>query len=132
VVDGSLDARALVAAYANAALLLFPSSREGFGLPVIEAQALGCPVVCSDRPPLPWVAGNGGAVVVDPDDVGAVRDAVRSVLDDPELRRRLVEAGHANVQRFDADVIAGQYAALYAEVALRARRGRTDVAASRA
>ena len=132
VVDGPVDDEALSAAYAEAALLLFPSSREGFGLPVIEAQRLGCPVVCSNRPPLPWVAGDGGAVLVDPDDVGSVREAVRRALDDADLRTRLVGAGRANVQRFDADIVAGSFASLYAEVAVRARRDRTDVAASRA
>lgn len=132
VVDGALDATGLLAAYAEATLLLFPSSREGFGLPVIEAQALSCPVVCSDRPPLPWVAGEGGAVVADPDDVGSVREAVCRVLEDHELRARLVDAGLANVRRFDADDVAASYASLYAELADRARRGRTDVAASRA
>ena len=100
-------------------------------MPVIEAQALGCPVVCSDRPPLPWVVGDG-ALTADADDIGAVREAVRRVLGDSELRARLVAAGRANVKRFDADVVAGLYSSLYAEVAERARRDRPDVAASRA
>ena len=132
VVDGSVDGDVLSDAYSEASLLLFPSSREGFGLPVIEAQALGCPVVCSNRPPLPWVAGDGAALTADPDDIGAVREAVRRVLGNSELRARLVAAGRANVKRFDPDVVAGLYSSLYAEVAERARRDRPDVAASRA
>jgi glycosyltransferase involved in cell wall biosynthesis len=132
VVDRPVESRDLSAAYAEASLLLFPSSREGFGLPVIEAQAIGCPVVCSDRPPLPWVAGEGGAVLADPDDAGAVREAIRRVLEDDALRGRLVDAGLANVRRFDADAVAASYASLYDEVGVRARRGRTGVAASRA
>lgn len=132
VVDGPVSGDDLRTAYAEAALLLFPSSREGFGLPVIEAQALGCPVVCSSSPPLPWVAGEGGAVLADPDDVGAVHRAVREVLDDVSLRERLVAAGRVNVGRFDAGAVAASYASLYAEVDVRARRDRPDVAASRA
>ena len=132
VVDGQLEGADLPGAYASAALLLFPSWREGFGLPVIEAQALGCPVVISDRAPLPWVAGDGGAVVPDGDDAAAIRSAVRRVLDDESLRKSLVAAGRVNVRRFEADAVAASYAALYEEVADRARRGGEDVAANRA
>jgi glycosyltransferase involved in cell wall biosynthesis len=132
VVDGQLEGADLPAAYAGAALLLFPSWREGFGLPVIEAQALGCPVVISNRAPLPWVAGEGGAVVPDGDDAAAIHRAVRRVLDDESLRTSLGAEGQVNVRRFEADAVAASYAALYEEVADRARRDGEDVAANRA
>jgi glycosyltransferase involved in cell wall biosynthesis len=72
-------------AYRDCDLLLFPSTKEGFGIPVLEAQATGRPVVTSDRSPLPEVSG-GAACLVDPLDVEAIRAGVRRVLSDGAYR----------------------------------------------
>jgi glycosyltransferase involved in cell wall biosynthesis len=84
----------------NARALVFPSLYEGFGLPLVEAQALDCPVIASDRASIPEVAGEG-AMYFDP---MRPQDAVDRVLqlDDVE-RRRLVESGRINVTRFSWD-----------------------------
>jgi len=83
----------------NAGLLCLISAYEGFGLPVLEAQAVGVPVLISNVSSLPEIAGDG-AVAVDPDDVGAIAAALERCFADAGLRRTLVAAGHANVLRF--------------------------------
>jgi len=98
-------------------LLLFPSLQEGFGLPIIEAQATGRPVVTSDREPMAEVSGRA-AVLVDPEDVASIRAGVLRVLEDDQLAERLVLGGLGNVQRFSPRAVAAQYAAIYAELAV--------------
>lgn len=107
---------ALSAVYSEADLLLFPSFSEGFGLPIIEAQACGIPVVTSDREPMRTVAG-GAAVLVDPHDVDAACSAVHRLLQDPELQQSLRERGFRNSSRFRPDSVAEEYAGLYRALA---------------
>ena len=71
--------------YRNAACLVFPSLFEGFGMPVLEAMASGCPVVCSNSSSLPEIAGEG-ATLVDPNNAEALADAIAALLADAELR----------------------------------------------
>ncbi|MGH8142011.1 MAG: glycosyltransferase, partial [Steroidobacteraceae bacterium] len=99
---GRLDDRRLAAVYRGAAAVLFVSLYEGFGLPVIEAQACGAPVISSDVCSLPEVAG-GAAVLVDPRSVGAIAAALEAVLTDAALARRLTLAGRANCARYSWD-----------------------------
>jgi len=101
--------------YTTSDLVLFVSLYEGFGLPVIEAQAAGKPVVTSNTCSMPEVAGEGGELV-DPDDVQGIRKAVARILNDGQLRRGLIEKGLINVRRFDAGSIAHQYAGVYLKV----------------
>lgn len=83
----------------GAIAFVFPSLYEGFGLPVLEAQACACPVVTSSTSSLPEVAGEG-ALFVQPEDVRAIGAALRQVAEDHLLRRELVERGLENVRRF--------------------------------
>jgi glycosyltransferase involved in cell wall biosynthesis len=83
----------------GALAFVFPSLHEGFGLPVLEAQACGCPVLCSDTSSLPEVAGDG-ALLLPPTDVAAWTEAIDRVAADPTLRADLVERGYANLRRF--------------------------------
>jgi len=89
--------------------LLFPSFAEGFGWPLIEAQACGSPVIASCTTSIPEVAGNG-ALFADPLDVATFALYVRS-LEDPDLRSRLIHNGFSNIRRFDPQLIKASFTA---------------------
>jgi glycosyltransferase involved in cell wall biosynthesis len=104
----------LAAVYQLAHALVYPSICEGFGWPIIEAQACGCPVVCSDRTSLPEVAGDG-ALVFPIENEAAMAEAIIA-LQDGETRGRAVQHGFGNVGRFSNDRMCEQYTALYSKV----------------
>ena len=89
----------LVALYSSCRAFVFPSFSEGFGWPVIEAQACGAPVIASNRPPVPEVSG-GAAMLADPRDPAAFASACRKIARDA-ARRELVDMGLLNIRRFD-------------------------------
>src|SRR5207245_3763155 len=92
VFTGVVSDQRLIELYQRATLFVFPSRYEGFGLPVLEAMACGCPVISSNASSLPEVAGDA-AILLDPMDVeGFTRGMVR-VLSASDLRRVLLERG---------------------------------------
>ncbi|MFT3755243.1 MAG: glycosyltransferase family 1 protein [Pseudoxanthomonas sp.] len=103
---------ALLDEYRRADLLLFASTYEGFGLPIVEANAVGRPVVTSRLPPMPEVAGDA-ACLVDPFDVASIRGGVLRVIGEPNYRDQLVQRGYANAMRFHASTVASRYAQTY-------------------
>lgn len=117
-----LSRAALLKQYAECDMLVFVSIYEGFGLPIIEANAVGRPVVTSNLLSMPEIADKA-ACLVDPFNVSDIREGVRKVLHDRAYRDRLVEAGYVNAKRFRADLIATRYAALYREIATEGRNG---------
>ncbi len=85
--------------YRGATALLFPSTVETFGLPVLEAMACGTPVIASDRMSVPEIVGDAG-LIVNPDDTAEMADAICRLLEDRSLRDELRDAGRERVQSF--------------------------------
>jgi glycosyltransferase involved in cell wall biosynthesis len=102
----------LCALYSAADALLFPSLQEGFGWPIIEAQACGCLVVTSRREPMMSVAG-GGAILIDPSDPCQAGHEIASRWQD---RETLVSKGFDNVRRYDAAQFVEGYLEIYDRV----------------
>jgi glycosyltransferase involved in cell wall biosynthesis len=95
---GGSDA-VLAACYAHASLFVCPSLYEGFGIPVLEAMSLECPVACSNSSSLPEVVGDA-ARLFDPRDRDSIRSALESVLDSPSAATALKERGRIRSQLF--------------------------------
>lgn len=89
----------LIRYYSNAQAFVFPSFYEGFGIPVLEAQACECPVVAASSSSLPEVLGSS-ALLCDPNKPEDFADSICRIMEDEALRKRLIEAGHENVKRF--------------------------------
>ncbi len=99
-------------AYKRCDMLCFPSFYEGFGLPIVEAQAIGRPVITSNFGAMKEVAGEG-AILVCPNKVEEIAEAIDRVIVDEEFRDKLIQAGLKNVERFDAKKVARMYAEVY-------------------
>ncbi len=110
----------LEALYSKAIALLFPSTSEGFGWPVIEAQACGCPVVCSDVGPLPEVAGDAALIRPVEDEDGFAADILS--LRDPAEREKWAQKGLENARRFTTDRMMDEYIQAYSDVAKKEMR----------
>lgn len=105
----------LAGLYSSAAALIYPSAAEGFGIPVTEAQAWGCPVVAVDAPWLRCVAAPGSVMAVCAPVARAIASAVES-LDDRAVRESLVEAGHKNAARYSWQRAADDYFNIYSSL----------------
>lgn len=108
-----LDLESLNQAYGKADLLFFASEYEGFGMPILEAQTAGRPVITSNLASMPEVAGEGGALFVNPYEVTQIREAILKILSSKTLQEELVQNGLANVKKFQIDQIATQYLQVY-------------------
>jgi glycosyltransferase involved in cell wall biosynthesis len=105
----------IIESYISADILFFASTFEGFGMPILEAQAVGRPVITSNILSMPEVGGDA-SIYVDPYNIEEIRNSIIKLIDNDVLRQRLIERGFENVKRFDADRIASQYDVLYQNI----------------
>ncbi len=112
---GIVSDERLARLYQGAAVFVFPTLYEGFGLPVLEAMACGCPVITSNTSSLPEVVGDAG-ILVDPLDVQAISAAIERVLTDPGLSERLRNAAVQRAKQFSWERTARETVELYRKV----------------
>ena len=98
-VPGYIDELDVPAVYAQAAVLLFPSIYEGFGLPILEAQACEVPVITSNISPMKDIAG-GAALLCDPQDPASIADSLEKLLGNPTLVKKLTLDGRKNIRKY--------------------------------
>ena len=113
--EKNLSDKDLALRFFHSDIVLFPSTYEGFGLPILEGFISGRPVVTSDIAPMNEVAG-GAACLVDPFSVESIRKGVLQVIEDTAFRHELVQRGLETAKLYDPKVIAGKYQALYASL----------------
>jgi glycosyltransferase involved in cell wall biosynthesis len=102
-------------AYKNCDILLFASTIEGFGMPILEAQTIGRAVITSNTTSMPEVAGLG-ACLVDPYNTQSIRAGILKVIQDADFRNSIITKGFLNIERYNPETVAKQYAELYNEI----------------
>ena len=107
--------------YRGARFLVFPSLFEGFGLPLLEAMASDCPVLCSSAASIPEVVGDA-TLLFDPNDPEEMADSMHRILTDEELRRTLVKAGRERALQFSWERTARETLKVLEEAASIGRR----------
>ena len=111
----SVDKEVLVALYGKAEALIFPSIAEGFGWPIIEAQAMGCPVFTSSRPPMAEIEGQSQWLIdIDPESKAALQ--IQTHL---QAREDIANHGLKNCERFKESTIRAQYLEFFSEMEKR-------------
>lgn len=105
VITGQVTDAELAALYNTATVVVHPSRYEGFGLPVLEAMKCAAPVITTSSSSLPEVAGDA-ALLVDPDDAESLAGALSALLEDPERRQAMVEAGLRQAAKFSGERLA--------------------------
>lgn len=113
--ESNINDSAIRKKYQETDIVAFCSTFEGFGLPIIEAQAMQKPVITSDISPLIEVAGEGAAFA-DPHDFSSIREGILQIINDEGYRESLVKRGLVNIKRFNPGLIAKAYENLYSEV----------------
>ncbi len=121
----NLSEEALHEAYRACDIVAFCSLSEGFGLPLVEAQRVGRPIVTSNRAPMTDVAGQG-AEYADPENIDDMRRAFVRLIESPARRAELVALGRENVRRYSAERAAEAHARLYRRVARGAPLAETE------
>ena len=101
--------------YATSDFLLFASTLEGFGMPILEAQMVGIPVITSDLPPMNEVAGAGG-LLVHPKSIPSIREGIEQLLGKHTVQQELIKKGFKNQSSFCPKRTALELSELYAEL----------------
>lgn len=112
VIDRAITDLELLDLYKESDILCFVSTLEGFGMPIIEANAVGRVVLTSNVTSMPEIAADA-AHLVDPYDIQSIKTGFLKLIQDESYRKLLIENGYRNIKRFDKKVIANQYFDLY-------------------
>lgn len=96
---GRVDDETLIDLYQNAKFFIFPSLYEGFGIPPLEAQACGCPVISSNAASLPEVLGDS-VLYFDPTNIDSIKSAIEKINSNADLQDKLILEGYENLKRF--------------------------------
>lgn len=115
-----VDIADLPGLYSAATLMVFPSLFEGFGIPLVEAMACGCPIVAANATTIPEVTG-GAALLFDPFDPVDIAATLYRAVNDPDLRGTLAATGASQLQRFDWKSIIDQHNVVYAQAVQESR-----------
>lgn len=107
-----LTEKEIIAEYNQCDMVIFCSLFEGFGMPILEANAIGRALLCSDIPIMHEIAGNS-ALFVNPEDVNSISNGLTKLLSDSKLRDALIDNGFQNVKRFSPEIIMSQWNNLY-------------------
>ena len=108
----SINKRKLIKEYIDSDMLLFPSNYEGFGVPILEAQSVGRPVITSKFQPTKNVAGNA-AILVNPGKISEISKAVKIIINNQKLRKSLIKKGFNNIKRFKKEIILKEHLKVY-------------------
>lgn len=111
----NISSEELPSFYKNAIALLYPSLYEGFGLPVLEAYRFKVPVITSNVSSLPEVAGKG-AILVNPEDVNEIKNAMLEVYYNKDLIKRLLKGQEREIKKYDYKKIGKDILSVYEEV----------------
>jgi len=103
----------LIQKYIDADIVAFVSTYEGFGMPILEAQTVGRPVLTSNISPMFEVAGEDGACFVDPYSVEDIRHGFKKMIADESVRREIIAFGLENIKKYDPSHVAEMYSSLY-------------------
>ncbi|MCR5205016.1 MAG: glycosyltransferase family 4 protein [Lachnospiraceae bacterium] len=115
VVQMNANDDALIAAYTNALAFVFPSLYEGFGIPTLEAFTCGCPAVISNTSSMPEVGGDA-VLYFNPENENDMREQIKKLLNDSELRTDMIRKGKERLKLFSWDEIAKQTVDVYKKV----------------
>lgn len=105
----------IVEEYNRSDIISFPSIFEGFGMPIVEGQSIGRPVLTSNINPMKEIAGDG-ACLIDPQNTSSIRKGFLSIINSDSYRGDLVESGIDNIKRFSSTIISQNYKHLYNEL----------------
>ena len=116
ICTGLVDEKTLIALYRGAKVYVMPSFYEGFGLPILEAFASGCPVAAAHASSLPEVCGHDGALFFDPRNPSDMADTIEKILSHPEQQQKLIDAGRKRMKDFSWDEMAEETLNLYKKI----------------
>ena len=111
----NLEYSQIMELYKRADIVTFTSTYEGFGMPIIEANGIGRPVITSNISPMKVVA-NDAAILVNPENVNEIREAINQLINNDVLRESLIQNGYKNAQKYSAENVAKMYVELYKKI----------------